>query len=332
MIKACLIGAGRMGRDHAKHIQMTQDARLYSVVDPDLATAKDIASKYGATAYATAEEALADPQVEAVVIASPTNTHADLIELCAKAKKPIFCEKPIDLNIKRIDECLKIVQEYNVPLLIGFNRRFDPSFQSLGTKLFNGDIGKVELISISSRDHTLPKKEFLKTSGGLFRDMMIHDFDMARWLLQEEPTEIYAAGSCLIDPSIDAFGDLDTAMVILKTKSGAICHINNSRRSAYGYDQRIEVFGEHGMLKAHNLAPTTLEFSSAHGITKDKPHPSFPQRYQEAYRIEMDHFFHDVIKGGKQPYTTAKDGRRAIVIANAAEESYKTGKPIKITS
>lgn len=330
MIRACLIGAGRMGRDHAKHIAYSQDAELYAVVDPNLKAAQDVANKYGAKAFSTAEEALKDPQVDAVVIVSNTDTHADLIILAAKAVKPIFCEKPIDLDIKRIDECLKVVEECGVPLFVGFNRRFDPSFQSLRERLDRKILGRVEQVMISSRDHALPEKRFLKTSGGLFRDMMIHDFDMARWLLGEDPVEVYATGSCLIDPSIDEFGDLDTAMVVMKTKSGTLCHINNSRRSVYGYDQRIEVFGENGMLRANNLQPTTVEHSTGEGIRTDNPHPSFPQRYQDAYRIEIDHFFTDIVKGGKKPYVTPEDGRKAILIADAAEKSYRTKQPIKL--
>lgn len=330
MINACLIGAGRMGRDHAKHILLSQVAKLYAVVDIDLKVAKDLADKYGAKTFNTAEEAISDPKVDAIVIVSNTDTHADLISMAARAGKPIFCEKPIDLNLERIDACLKVVKEKNVPLFVAFNRRFDPSFQNLRRKLNEKALGKIEMVIISSRDLAMPEKRFLKTSGGLFRDMMIHDFDMARWLLGEEPTEVYATGSCLVDPSIQEFGDLDTAMVILKTKSGALCHINNSRRSVYGYDQRIEVFGEKGMLRAQNLTPTTLEYSTVEGVKTDNPHPSFPQRYQEAYRLEMEHFFTDVVKGGKAPMISGADGRQAIIIADAAEQSYRTGLPVKI--
>lgn len=330
MINACLIGAGRMGRDHAKHISLAKDAKLYAVVDPQIESAKEVASQYGAKAFSSAEEALKDPAIDTVVIASNTDTHTDLIKLSVKAGKPTFCEKPIDLDITRINECLDVIKKCGVPLFVGFNRRFDPSFQSLRKRLQNNAIGKVEQVTISSRDHALPEKKFLKTSGGLFRDMMIHDFDMARWLLREEPVEIYATGSCLIDPSIAEFGDLDTAMVILKTASGTLCHINNSRRSVYGYDQRIEVFGEKGMLRANNLAPTTIEYSTNEGVQTDNPHPSFPERYSEAYRMEMDHFFTDVVKEGNAPYASAEDGKIAIIIADAADESYRTGKPVKI--
>ncbi len=330
MIRACLIGAGRMGRDHAHHIHLSHDATLYAVADSHFPSAKELADKYKAKAYSSAEEALLDPQIDAVVIASNTDTHADLIIKAAKANKPIFCEKPIDLNLERIDLCSAALKKAGVPFFVGFNRRFDPSIADLQARLKQKAVGRVEQIFISSRDHALPDKSFLKTSGGLFRDMMIHDFDMMRWLSGEEPVEIYATGSCLIDPSIHEFGDLDTAMVIMKTASGTLCHINNSRRSVYGYDQRIEVFGEKGMLRTHNLAPTTVEHSTHEAVIMDKPHLSFPQRYKDAYRIEMDHFFTDVVKNGKEPSVSVIDGRRAIVIADAAEESYKTGKPVKL--
>ena len=329
-IKACLIGVGRMGRDHAKHIDNSPYATLHSVVDPQLWAAEEVASCYGAKAFATAEEALQDPELEAVVIASQTDTHAALIAMGAEAGKPVFCEKPIDLNLERIDHCLEVVERCKTPLLVGFNRRFDPSYQSFQEQLRSGRVGSIEILSISSRDHALPQREFLKNSGGLFRDMMIHDFDMARWLLNEEPTQVYAVGSCLVDPTISEFGDLDTAMVILKTASGALCHINNSRRAVYGYDQRLEAFGAEGMLRAKNLAPTTVEFAGGQGVSSDPYHPSFPQRYREAYQIEIDHFFRDVVRDGKEPMISGEDGRRAIVIADAAQKSFETGEPVAI--
>ncbi len=320
-----------MGADHAKHISRSPDANLYCVADPNIEAAETLASQYGATALASAGEALADPSVDAVVIASSTSTHADLIIAAAEAGKPIFCEKPIDLTLARIDACLDVVERCRVPLLIGFNRRFDPSFQHLKSELDAKVLGKLEQISISSRDLALPSIDYLKTSGGMFRDMTIHDFDMARWLLQDEPVEVYAAGSCLVDPSLAAFGDVDTSLAVLKTAKGALCQIFNSRRCVFGYDQRIEVSGEKGMLHANNLHPTTIEHSNELGIRKDCPHPSFPQRYQTAYQLEMDHFFTDVVKNGKKPWITGTDGRQALVIANAATESYQTGRPVSIT-
>ncbi|NGX42697.1 MAG: Inositol 2-dehydrogenase [Chlamydiae bacterium] len=330
MINACLIGCGRMGLSHAEHIHHSPHARLYGVVDPIKENAERVAKRYGAKIYENTEEALSDTNVNAVVIVSNTATHADLIIASAKAGKPIFCEKPIDLDLKRIDQCLKVVEECGVPLFVAFNRRFDPSFRSLKNKISEGTIGPMEILSISSRDAPFPDIAYLKTSGGMFRDMTIHDFDIARWLLQEEPTEVYATGSCLVDPRLKEFGDVDTAMITLKTKSGAICHINNSRRSVYGYDQRIEAFGAKGMLRVNNVTPTSVEFSFGEGVRTDNPHPSFPERYNDAYRHEINHFFEEVVLKGKEPEVSGKDGRQALVIAEAANSSLEKGQPVTI--
>ena len=332
MINACLIGVGRMGQSHAKHIQKSPYASLYCVTDPNEELAKQVAEQFQCKSYATAEEALQDPNVDAVVIVSNTDTHAELIIAAAKAGKPIFCEKPIDLQLEKIDRCLEVVEREDVPLFVAFNRRFDPSFQSLYSRLRSGEIGNVEMVVITSRDNPFPDISYLKTSGGMFKDMTIHDFDMARWLLNEEPVEVYASGSCLIDPRIAEFDDVDTSMVTLKTASGVLCHINNSRRSVYGYDQRIEVFGSEGMLRANHLPPTIVEKSDSNGVQTDPPHPSFPERYQEAYQNEIDHFFRDVVRDHKPAYISGEDGRQAIVIAEAATESLQLGKPVTIAS
>lgn len=332
MIKACLIGAGRMGTDHARHIHRSADGELYCVVDVNFEAAKRVAESYGAKAYETIEETLSDSNIEAVVIASNTATHADLISAFAKIGKPIFCEKPIDLSLEKTDRCLADVEQYGIPLLIGFNRRFDPSFQHLESQLRSRLIGSLELINISSRDFDLPSREYLETSGGMFRDMTIHDFDMVRWLVQDEPVEIFATGSCLIDPTLHEIGDVDTSMVMMKTVSGILCHIANSRRCTFGYDQRIEVSGAKGTLTAHNLYETTVVHSSHEGVKQGCPHPSFPQRYRDAYHIEMDHFFTDVVRKGEKPLVTGEDGRQAMVIANAAAESLSSGKPVSLLS
>ncbi|NGX58082.1 MAG: Inositol 2-dehydrogenase [Chlamydiae bacterium] len=330
MIKACLIGAGRMGTDHAKHIHRSADGELYCVVDLNREAADTLAEQYGAKAYGKIEEAFDDSKIEAVVIVSNTATHADLISAFAKLKKPIFCEKPIDLTLEKTDECLAAVEEYGVPLLIGFNRRFDPSFQHLESQLRSQLIGNIEQITISSRDLDLPSVDYLQTSGGIFRDMTIHDFDMIRWMLRDEPVEVYATGSCLVDPSLKEFGDVDTAMIVMKTAKGTLCHIFNSRRCVFGYDQRIEVSGARGTLHAHNLHETTVVHSNQDGVKQGCPYPSFPQRYKDAYQLEMDHFFTDVVRKGEKPWITGKDGRQAMVIANAATESLETGKLVTI--
>ena len=327
MLTFCQFGAGRIGLIHAANIAAHPGAELRYVVDVNQPAAEALAAKHGAK-VTTADAALADPAVKAVLIASSTDTHADLIERAAKAGKAILCEKPVDLSLARVDACLKVADKAGVPLLIGFNRRFDPSFSTLRQELKDGAIGKLELLTITSRDPGPPPMAYIKVSGGLFRDMMIHDFDLARWLLGEEPIEVYATASCLVDPAIGQAGDIDTAAVVLRTKSGTIAQISNSRRAVYGYDQRIEAFGAGGMLRAENRTPTTVERATSAAVSRDKPLHFFLERYAEAYRAELDHFVTAVGKGEKLSVGGA-DGRAALALAEAALESSKTGKPVK---
>jgi len=329
MVNICIFGAGRMASDHAYNVS-TSAAKLYCVVDPKEETGRKMALQYACKYYSNPEEALADSNVDAVMIISSTETHADLIIQSAHAGKPIFCEKPIDLDLQRMDECLNVIEKTNVPFLLGFNRRFDPNFRMLHDNLRKGDLGKLEMLSIISRDNPLPSLDYIKTSGGLFKDMTIHDFDMARWLLGDDSYEVFATASCLIDPEIGNIGDVDSSLITLKTSKGVLCQISNSRRSVYGYDQRIEVFGEKGMIRAENSLPTTLEYFGEKGIKKDTPYPSFPQRYQLAYKEELRHFIEDVIKG-KKPYVSGEDGRGAFVLAEAAQESLKTRSVVNVS-
>jgi len=328
MTEFAQFGAGRIGAIHADNLARSADARLRYVVDVDPKAAKKLADKHGAK-VADRATALADPKVGAVVIASSTDTHADLAIAAAKAGKAIFCEKPIDLSLKRVDACLKAVAEAGVKMLVGFNRRFDPSFKSLHDRLRNGEAGALEQVVITSRDPGLPPLEYLKVSGGQFRDMTIHDFDMARWLLGEEPVEVFAAGSCLVDPDVGALGDVDSVMVVMRTASGKLAHINNSRRASYGYDQRIEVLGSKGMLSAGNRTPTTVERAGVDGVARDKPLHFFLERYAEAYAAEMAHFI-AAIGDGVPPSVGPKDGRQALVLAEAALKSMRTGTLVKL--
>ncbi|MBL0931227.1 MAG: inositol 2-dehydrogenase [Alphaproteobacteria bacterium] len=329
MIEFAQFGAGRIGRIHAAAIAASGKARLRYVVDVNAKAAAELAASYGAKAVDT-KTAMADPKVGAVLIASSTDTHADLTIAAAKAGKAIFCEKPIDLSLARVDACLKVVKAAKVPMLVGFNRRFDPSFASLHARLRAGEIGDVEQVIVSSRDPGLPPFEYLKVSGGQFRDMTIHDFDMARWLLGEEPNEVFAFGSALVDPRVAKAGDIDSAMVLLRTKSGKMAHINNSRRASYGYDQRIEVHGSKGRLMAGNHTPTTVEKADASSVSTDKPLYFFLERYAAAYRAEMDAFLTALTTKKKMP-VGADDGRKALVLAEAALKSSKTGKPVKVS-
>jgi len=319
MLEICQFGAGRIGAIHAGNVAAHPGATLRYVVDVDRKAAEALAAKHGAQVV-EADAALADPRIGAVIIASSTDTHADLIERSARAGKRVFCEKPVDLSMKRVDACVAAVRAAGVPVLIGFNRRFDPSFAALKRAIDDGRVGPVELVQITSRDPNPPPPAYVKVSGGLFRDMMIHDFDMARWLLGEEPVEVFASASCLVDPAIGAAGDVDTAAVTLRTASGRLAAITNSRRASYGYDQRIEVHGAKGCVSAGNRTETTVALADAGGVTGAKPLHFFLERYAEAYRAELAHFL-EVAAGRAKPLTSIEDGRAALRLAEAAVES-----------
>ena len=256
-VRLGLLGAGRIGRTHARSIADAEGARLVAVADPDEPAAASVMRMTGARA-ASAEEVLSDPAIEGVLIATPTDLHADQIEKAAAAGKAIFCEKPIDLDLSRAERGVAAAVRRGVPLMIGFNRRFDPSFRRLRDEIDRGRIGAVELVQITSRDPAPPPMAYIQRSGGLFRDMMIHDFDMARFLLGQPIVEVTATGSALVDKAIGAAGDVDTAAVVLRSAGGRLCLISNSRRAAYGYDQRIEVHGSEGMVSAGNPVATTV--------------------------------------------------------------------------
>jgi myo-inositol 2-dehydrogenase/D-chiro-inositol 1-dehydrogenase len=328
MLTFAQFGAGRIGAVHAANLASSGAAQLRYVVDVNPAAAVALAAKHGAKATDVAT-ALGDPAVQAVLIASSTDTHAELAIAAAKAGKAIFCEKPIDLSLKRVDACLVALRRAGVPMLVGFNRRFDPNFSALHARIRQGDIGNVEQVIISSRDPGLPPLAYLKVSGGQFRDMTIHDFDMARWLLGEEPVEVFAYGSCLVDPAVAAIGDTDSVMVMMKTASGRLCHINNSRRATYGYDQRIEVHGARGRLMAGNRIANTVELADGIAVKTEKPVYFFLERYAEAYRAELAAFIEAVV--GKKPMPVGpEDGRQALVLAEAAAQSLRAGRPVKL--
>ncbi len=330
MLQFAQFGAGRIGAIHAANIAAGPGTALRYVIDVNAAAAATLAKRHGATAT-DVRTALKDPKVDAVVIASSTDTHADLAIAAAKAGKAIFCEKPIDLSLKRVDACLAQVRKSGVPMLVGFNRRFDPNFKAVKDRIAKGEIGAVEQVIISSRDPGLPPLAYLKVSGGQFRDMTIHDFDMARFLLGEEPVEVFAMGSVLVDPAVKKVGDTDSLMILMKTASGKLCHINNSRRAAYGYDQRIEVHGAKGRLMADNRKATTVELADGAAVSTDKPLHFFLERYADAYRAELAAFVEAVT--GKKPMPVGpEDGRQALVLAEAALKSYKDGKPVKLSA
>lgn len=329
MMKSCLIGAGRIGQVHGAHLVAHPGADVSWVIDANETLARETAERWGARASTQPGDAIADPEVDAVFICSPTPTHVELIVAAAQAGKAIFCEKPVDLDIARVETAVDEVERAGVPFLMAFNRRFDPSFGHLKGQLAAGVVGKLEMVGIVSRDPGPPPVEYLRQSGGLFRDMMIHDLDMARWLLGDEPTKVYATGSALVDPAIGEMGDVDSAVVVLETKDGRLCQISNSRRAAYGYDQRIEVLGSKGMLRAENVQPNTVSRWGAEGIAVDNPPHFFIERYAAAYRAEVDHFIKSVSTGAPT-LAGIHDGRQALVLADACLESLQTGRPIRL--
>ncbi|HZP20020.1 MAG TPA: inositol 2-dehydrogenase [Bauldia sp.] len=327
MVRFGLLGAGRIGKIHGGNIARSPGAQLVALADADPAAAKSLAEQTGASVR-TVAEIIAASDIDAVLIGTPTDTHATLIEKCAATKKAVFCEKPVDLDAKRIVSCLKVVEAAGIPLMIGFNRRFDPNFAALKARLDKGAVGQVEMVTIISRDPGPPPVSYIERSGGLYRDMMIHDLDMARFLLGEEPTEVHAVGSVMVDKAIGAAGDVDTAMVMLKTASGKLCQISCSRRATYGYDQRIEVHGSEGMLRAGNIHETTLEVAGKGGFTRDPVQNFFLERYADAYRMELAAFI-DAVTKGKKPSPSGEDGLMAQRLADASTESHRTGQPVK---
>lgn len=328
MLKIGLLGCGRIGQVHARSIKALDDATVVAVADamPDAAAALAAAASADvrdATAILTA------PDIDAVVIGTPTDTHFDLILGAAAAGKAIFCEKPVDMSVDNIRACIDAVTAAGVPFLTGFNRRFDPNFAALQARIRAGVIGAVELVTITSRDPSPPPVSYIARSGGLFRDMMIHDFDMARFLMGEEFTRLHAVGSSLVDPAIEDAGDVDTAAVILTTASGRICQISNSRRAVYGYDQRIEVHGADGMLRAENQLESTVEVATAKGFARDPAQHFFLERYEAAYLAEMRTFV-AAVTGGTAPDPGIHDGLMAQILADAATRSRETGQPIDL--
>lgn len=325
-----LFGAGRIGRIHAANLRAHIGARLKYVVDVDAGAAGKIASVSGAT-HADSATALADPAVDAILIASPTDTHADLIEAGATAGKAILCEKPVDLDLARARQCVAAANRAGILLAIGFNRRYDPSFRRIRAGIDAGEIGDVESVLIISRDPAPPPISYVAHSGGMFRDMTIHDFDMARWLLGQEPVEVTAHGSCLVDPAIGLAGDIDTAAITLRTSGGRLCQIANSRRAAFGYDQRIEVCGARGMLRAGNRRATSTEHADSKGCRRDPALPFFLERYADAYRLELDAFVRR-LNGEAADLVSGEDGIRALLIAEAADRSMKTRTTVALES
>ena len=329
MIDVALFGAGRIGKIHAGNLARETGARLKYVVDPDTEAAAALAAQHGAQTAATAQ-VFADPTIGAVLICSYTDTHADLILAAAAAGKQIFCEKPVDLAIARARTCAEAVARAGITCMIGFQRRFDPTFAALKKRLAAGEIGTPEMLVVTSRDPGAPPIPYIKSSGGIFKDMLIHDFDVFRWILGDEAETVHANASCLVDPAIAEAGDVDSTAVTIRTKRGRLCQINTSRRAAYGYDQRFEVLGSGGMLQAGNHAPTEVVASTATAVARDLPEHFFLERYRAAYANEMAHFF-AVLAGKEKLRTTVDDGLKALELAEAATTSWREGRIVRMS-
>ena len=328
-VKFGLLGAGRIGKVHARAITADANATLVAVADALAPAAQMIADQYGCAVRST-DAILAAKDIDAVVICTPTDTHADLIEAFVKAGKAVFCEKPIDLSLARVKTCLDVVRAQKGTLMVGFNRRFDPHFKAVRAQIDLGTIGTVEMVTITSRDPGAPPLEYIKRSGGIFRDMTIHDFDMARYLLGEEIAEVTATAAVLVDPAIGKAGDFDSVQVLLKTKSGKQAMISNSRRATYGYDQRIEVHGSLGAVSAENQRPVSIEVATAAGYTRPALHDFFMTRYTEAYAAEIAAFI-SALGGKGRAEPSGEDGLIALALADAALLSVAEGRVVKMS-
>ncbi|HTP97814.1 MAG TPA: inositol 2-dehydrogenase [Casimicrobiaceae bacterium] len=328
MTQVALFGAGRIGKIHAGNIARQPGVALRYVIDVDATAAKALADRHGAQ-VTSAEAAFADKGVGAVVIGSSTDTHADLITRAAAAGKAIFCEKPVDLAVERARACADAVKRAGILCMIGFQRRFDPTFAALKERLGKGEIGDPEMLVVTSRDPGAPPVEYLKRSGGIFRDMLIHDFDVFRWILDDDAASVYATGSVLTDPAVGTVGDVDSTAVTIRTRKGRLAQINTSRRAAYGYDQRFEVLGSRGMLQAGNHRPTEVIASTAVNVSADLPEHFFLERYRAAYALEMAHFF-DALAKGTEVRTSIDDGVKALELADAATTSWREKRIVEL--
>lgn len=327
-----VIGAGRIGKLHAENlVRRIPEARVVSIADVVPAAARETAARLGIpTATADYHDLLNDPIVQAVAVCSATDTHAQIIVEAAQAGKHIFCEKPIDHDLGRIRRALEAVDAAGVKLQIGFNRRFDANFQAVRQAITSGQIGEPHIVRITSRDPAPPPVEYIKVSGGIFLDMTIHDFDMIRFLMDSPVTEVFAAGSVLVNPAIGEAGDVDTAMVTLKFENGAIGTIDNSRQAVYGYDQRVEVFGSAGAIAAENNTPYRAVMSNRDGVHMPNPLHFFLERYNDAYIAEMRAFI-DAIENDTPTPVTGEDGLAPVVIGLAALKSLRENRPVKLS-
>lgn len=327
-----IIGAGRIGSLHAKSITYNvPSAKVLGITDVKKAGLAELAATLGIEKnYSDYKGMLADKEIDAVLICSSTDTHADIAIEAAKAGKHIFCEKPVDLTPEKVRAVIEAVEKAGVKLQVGFNRRFDHNFANIKRMVNAGKVGDVHIIKITSRDPAPPPAEYSAVSGGMFLDMTIHDFDMARFLAGSEVCEVYASATCLVDPAIGEAGDVDTAIITLKFENGALGVIDNSRRAAYGYDQRIEVFGSNGAAIASNDTATTVKLMGEDGVVSDKPLYFFLERYMQSFRDEMIQFV-DAVKNDTPTPATGEDGLNSLLVALSAKKSVAEGRPVSVS-
>ncbi len=332
LLRIGVIGAGRIGKIHAESIATrTPGAELAGIADVNLAAAQETAVKFNVPLVtANYHDLLNNPAIDAVAICSATDTHAQIVQEAAAAGKHIFCEKPIDHSLEKIDAALAAVEKAGVKLQIGFNRRFDANFRKVREMIVAGKVGEPHILRITSRDPAPPPPEYVKVSGGMFLDMTIHDFDMARYLVGSEVDEVYVAAGVMVDPAIGEAGDVDTAVITLKFANGTIGTIDNSRKAAYGYDQRVEVFGSGGMVSVANNVPNTHVYSSADGVYSEKPLYFFLERYMDSFVAEMQEFVEAILQD-KTPPVVGIDGRIPVIMGMAAQKSYMENRPVKLS-
>jgi myo-inositol 2-dehydrogenase/D-chiro-inositol 1-dehydrogenase len=332
MLRIAVLGCGRIGQMHAANVARHPRATLATVYDVHAPSAERVAAANGVKAAGSPQEIFSSNEVDAVLIATATPTHADYIEMAIAAGKAVLCEKPIDLNLARVNACAAKIAGTTIPIQLGFNRRYDPGHSAARNAMLAGDIGDLHQVIITSRDPGLPPRAYLEAAGGLFRDMTIHDFDLARFMLGEEPTEVFAIGGALIDPKLGAeLNEVDSAMFILRTASGKQCHINNSRTAVYGYDQRVELMGTKGMVISDNRKPHEMRRYGAKSVECSEPYQFFfLERYLEAFMAEIDGFV-DCVEKGATPLASFEDGRRALILAEAAYISMREGRMVKVS-
>lgn len=330
-LKVGIIGAGRIGRVHTLSIKnLIPEVEIKAISDIYFPAAEEWAKEQGIpNAYEDYKKILNDPEIDAVLICSSTDTHAQIAIEAAEAGKHIFCEKPVDLTVEKVEAVLEAVKKANVKFQVGFNRRFDHNFSKVKELINSGELGDLHIVKITSRDPEPPSAEYAKVSGGMFLDMTIHDFDMARFLTDSEVKEIYVSADCMVDPAIGEAGDVDTAVITLKMENGTICVIDNSRKAAYGYDQRVEVFGSKGKAEVQNDTPSTASWSTSEGVFSEKPKFFFLERYMDSFAEEMKCFMDAIINDKKTP-VTGIDGLRPIQIGLAAKKSHVEKRPIEL--